>query len=136
MTLDVRGLAPLLQVYDMPTSIRFYRDLLGFEVVMTSPVLGVDRFHWALLRLGTVELMLNTAYEFDHERPNPPDAARFAAHEDTILYFACPDLTGAYNLLRSGGLTVHEPKSTRYGMEQMPFKDPDGFALCLQWPSR
>jgi len=30
MTLDVRGLAPLLQVYDMPTSVHFYRDLLGF----------------------------------------------------------------------------------------------------------
>ncbi len=43
MGLDIRGLAPLLQVYDMPTSVRFYRDLLGFEVVMTSPVLGEDR---------------------------------------------------------------------------------------------
>ena len=38
MALDVRGLTPLLQVYDMPDSIRFYRDLLGFEVVSTFAI--------------------------------------------------------------------------------------------------
>jgi catechol 2,3-dioxygenase-like lactoylglutathione lyase family enzyme len=57
MALDVRGLTPLLQVYDMPTSVRFYRDLLGFEVTTTSPMLGEDRFHWVLLRLGVVVLL-------------------------------------------------------------------------------
>jgi hypothetical protein len=30
---------------------------------------GADRFHWALLRLGSAELMLNTAYEFDNHCP-------------------------------------------------------------------
>ncbi|MFZ0731277.1 MAG: VOC family protein [Candidatus Sulfotelmatobacter sp.] len=28
--MDIHGVAPLLQVYDMPTSIRFYRNVLGF----------------------------------------------------------------------------------------------------------
>jgi catechol 2,3-dioxygenase-like lactoylglutathione lyase family enzyme len=42
MTPDIRGVAPLLQVFDMPTSVRFYRDKLGFEVVSTSPVLAED----------------------------------------------------------------------------------------------
>ena len=37
MPIEVRGLAPLLQVYDMPTSIHFYRDLLGFELVQHAP---------------------------------------------------------------------------------------------------
>ncbi|HYL91892.1 MAG TPA: VOC family protein, partial [Alphaproteobacteria bacterium] len=48
MAIDVRGLAPLLQVFDMPTSIAFYRDVLGFEVVATSQP-GKERFGWALL---------------------------------------------------------------------------------------
>lgn len=61
MALDLRGLAPLLQVFDMPASIRFYRDLLGFELVSTSH--PGEQFDWALLRLNGVELMLNTAYE-------------------------------------------------------------------------
>ena len=32
MPLDIRSLCPLLAMYDMPTSLRFYRDLLGFEI--------------------------------------------------------------------------------------------------------
>jgi len=36
MAIDIRGLAPLLEVFDMPASIHFYRDVLGFEVVSTS----------------------------------------------------------------------------------------------------
>ena len=64
MAIEVQGMAPLLQVFDMPTSIAFYRDVLGFEVASTSNP-GGERFGWALLKLNGVELMLNTAYEED-----------------------------------------------------------------------
>ncbi len=135
MALHVQGLTPLLQVFDMPTSVRFYRDILGFQIVSTSPVLGADRFHWAWLRLGDAELMLNTAYESDEERPPSPNAARTAAHDDTGLFFGCPDVDAAYKELRDKGVAVKEPVFTRYGMKQMYFRDPDGFGLCFQWPS-
>ena len=46
MAIDVRGVCPLLQVYDMPTALKFYRDVLGFEVVGTSPELGPDKYQW------------------------------------------------------------------------------------------
>lgn len=135
MALELRGLAPLLQVYDMPTSIRFYRDILGFEIVNTSPPLGgADRFHWALLRLGRAELMLNTAYEFDHERPVSPDRARTAAHDDTCLYFGCPDVDAAYQELTAKGLALKPPTVAPYGMKQLSVRDSDGYALCFQWP--
>ena len=133
MALDVRGLTPLLQVYDMPTSIRFYRDVLGFEVVSTSPVLGPDRFHWAWLRLGVAELMLNTAYESDDDRPPVPDKARRAAHDDTGLFFGCPDVEAAYAELRGKGVTASKPVVTGYGMKQLYVRDPDGYNLCFQW---
>ena len=137
MALDVRGLAPLLQVYDMPTSIRFYRDKLGFAVKMTSPSLGgEDRFHWALLELGNVQLMLNTAYEFDDERPVPPDPARTAAHDDTGLFFSCPDIDAAYEQFRSKGVELKPPSVAPYGMKQLSLHDPDGFGLCFQWPAK
>ena len=73
MGIEIRGMAPLLQVFDMPTSIAFYRDVLGFEVVTTSKP-GAENFGWALLRLNGMELMLNTAYEED-SRPPEPDRA-------------------------------------------------------------
>jgi len=103
MALDLHGVSPLLQVYDMPTSVRFYRDQLGFEIVSHSPVLCEDYFHWVLLRLGGAELMLNTAYESNTERPSEPDLSRTAAHGDTVLYFACPNVEAAFVELRGRG---------------------------------
>lgn len=135
MAIRVLGLTPLLQVYDMPTSIRFYRDVLGFEVIDTSSQLGEDSFHWVLLRLGDAELMLNTAYEFDHERPPAPDRARSAAHDDTALFFGCPDVDAAYEHLRAKGVAVKPPTTAPYGMKQLPLHDPDGYAICFQWPA-
>lgn len=134
MALDVRGLCPLLQVYDMPTSVRFYRDTLGFELVTTSPNLGAeDKFHWCLLRLGGSELMLNSTYELDDERPVRPDPTRVAAHDDTCIYFAAPDVDAAYQELRAKGLQLKPPREAPYGMKQLYLHDPDGYNLCFQW---
>ena len=47
-------------------------------------------FHWCWLRLGGAHLMLNTTYD-EGERPTERDSARQAAHDDTGLYFDCPD---------------------------------------------
>jgi catechol 2,3-dioxygenase-like lactoylglutathione lyase family enzyme len=43
----VEGLAPLIQVFDMPTSVAFYRDILGFTVVNQSE--PGDNFDWGML---------------------------------------------------------------------------------------
>ena len=83
MSIEVRGVLALLQVFDMPTSVRFYRDVLGFEIVQTTPREG-DQFDWGLLRPNDTELMLNTAYEQD-DRPAQPDPARYT------LCFQCPE---------------------------------------------
>lgn len=130
MALDVRGLTPLLEVYDMPTSLRFYRDLLGFEVVNTSPMSG-----WALLRLGGAELMLNAAYDSDEERPAEPDRARTSGHHDVGLFIGCPDVDAAYEELLGKEIPVKKPVVTGYGMKQLYLRDPDGYGLCFQWPA-
>jgi catechol 2,3-dioxygenase-like lactoylglutathione lyase family enzyme len=136
MALDLRGVCPLFMVYDMPTSLRFYRDVLGFEVVSTSPKIREDYFHWVWLKHGSAEIMLNTAFESDEERPAERDPARTAAHEDSCLYFACPDVHAAYEEFRRKGAPVEEPKVAPYGMTQLVLRDPDGYALCFQWPAK
>jgi glyoxylase I family protein len=134
MPIDIRGMTPLLQVFDMPTSIKFYCESLGFEIVTTDgkPAPNCD---WVLLRLNGAELMLNTAYEKD-QRPAKPDPARISVHEDVGLFFGCPDVDAAYRHLRSLGIETKEPKMAPYGMKQLYLKDPDGYELCLQWPAQ
>jgi catechol 2,3-dioxygenase-like lactoylglutathione lyase family enzyme len=115
----------------MPTSLRFYRDVLGFSVVKTSG--EGDEVGWAWLRHGTAELMLNTAYD-DGQRPATADPARLAAHADTILYLGCADLDAAYAYLSAEGVNAERPKTAPYGMRQMYLADPDGYGICFQWP--
>jgi len=130
MPIQLSGTVTLLQVFDMPTSLRFYRDLLGFTVIQQSQ--PVDRCGWAWLRRDDTELMLNTAYE-DASRPAGPDPDRIQAHGDTILYFGCPDVDAAYAFIRSKGIPASAPKNAPYGMRQLHFQDPDGFGICFQW---
>jgi len=127
---EIEGCTTLLEVFDMPTSVAFYRDLLGFELVAQSQ--PGERFDWGLLRREAIELMLNTAYE-DGERPAAPDPARVRAHRDTTLFFGCRDLDAAYDWFRAGGVDLRPPKVTSYGMKQLSLEDPDGYGVCLQW---
>ena len=135
MPLELRGLCPLLQVFDMPTSLAFYRDALGFEVVQAAPAnpKSPDGHDWVWLRRGGAELMLNTRYDPDDVRPPAPDATRVEAHDDTALFVGCPDVDAAYVHLRDRGVAVAPPTVAPYGMKQLSVKDPDGFTVCFQW---
>ncbi len=128
----IEGMAPLLQVFDMPASLAFYRDILGFERVDDSG--AGDASDWVWLQLQGVHLMLNTAYEAD-ARPTAPDAARIAAHRDTGLFFNCRDVDAAYAYLLSKGLRPEPPQIQSYGMKQLYLTDPDGYVLCFQCPA-
>ena len=77
--------------------------------------------------------MLNTAYEFNDERPATRERGRVEAHRDTGLFFSGPDVDGAYETFRAKGVEVEKPKIAPYGMKQMYFVDPDGYGLCFQW---
>ena len=132
MTIEIRGMAPLFQVYDMPSSLRFYRDILGFDVAMTDGK-PPDHSDWCLLRLHGVELMLNTRYEAD-DRPPAPDPDRIKAHGDTAIYFDCPDVDAAHAHLKARGVAVEEPWITHYGFRNLTLKDPDGYDLVFHWP--
>lgn len=137
MTPELRSLCPLLQVFDMPASLAFYRDLLGFRIVDAAPPIqsvAPDAHDWVWLQRDGMNLMLNTACDPDAERPPVPDPARVAAHDDTAIYFGAPDVDSVYEHLRARGVAVEPPKVAPYGMKQLCVTDPDGFAICFQWP--
>ena len=132
MTIAIDGMTPLLQVFDMPTSLHFYCDVLGFEIVQTDGNTVAPDHNWVWLRLNGTDLMLNTAYEYG-ERPEAADPRRIAAHEDVTLYFGAPHVDAVYDHLRAKGISVSAPKIAPYGMKQLYLHDPDGFGLCFQW---
>jgi len=132
MSIDARGVTPLLEVFDMYRSIAFYCDVLGFELIDKYEPEG--HLYWAMLKLGGATIMLNARYKND-KRPPAPDAGRAAGHADTELYFGCGDVEAAYTDLMSKGLQIAKPKITHYRMKQLWLADPDGFKLCFQQPA-
>lgn len=90
-----------------------------------------DNFDWGMLRRDGMVLMLNTAHERKN-RPDSPDRLRMAGHDDTALFFHCPDPDAAYAYLCGRGLEAEAPVTTRYGMKQVYVSDPDGYSLCFQ----
>lgn len=132
MAIEVKGMSPLIQVFDMPASLSFNRDKLGFRVTGDSG--EGDDSGWVMLQLGDSTIMLNTAYD-DGERPAEPDPARIDGHRDTCIYFGCPDVETAYEHLLAEGIVADPPTTAPYGMKQLYLRDPDNFNLCFQWPA-
>ena len=125
-------MTPLLQVFEMPRALAFYRDILGFGVVSDSG--DGDDSDWVWLRLNGVDLMLNGQYERESIPAEPP-SERVRWHNDTCLYFGCPDPDGAYEFLAAKGARLDPPMTAPYGMRQLYLINPDGYNLCFQCPA-
>jgi glyoxylase I family protein len=131
------GNVTLLQVFDMPTALAFYRDRLGFQIVAASTEIEAaeGRYsHWMWLRRDETELMLNTAYDAN-ERPPVRDEARWRGHGDTCLYIGCNDTDALWRELVAAGVACAAPHDAPYGMRQLYVADPDCYQLCFRQPA-
>jgi catechol 2,3-dioxygenase-like lactoylglutathione lyase family enzyme len=132
MAVDITGMTPLIQVFNMRTAVAFYRDILGFKLVGDSG--NGDDSSWIWLRHNNVDLMLNDQYEPGYV-PSAPPPERTRWHKDTCLYFGCPNPDTVYEHLKAKGVECNPPKIALYGMKQLYIRDPDGYGLCFQCPS-
>jgi glyoxylase I family protein len=131
MSFSPLGLTPLIGVFDMPRSLVFYRDLLGFSVVSASPEVETKegRFsHWMWLRFGKAQIMLNTQYD-SNERPLQEPGK---THKDAVFYIGCSDIDLAYQELTNRGLKAERPKMAPYELKLFSVEDPDGYTIVFQ----
>jgi putative membrane protein len=92
MTLELRGIRPLLQVFDMPRSLAFYRDALGFEIVDSAPGgASGDAVDWARLRRGGAGLdagpargLLSDGTRQSRDETTMPQTTRSAAADSAV----------------------------------------------------
>lgn len=130
--INIKGFHILIQVFNMPASLKFYRDTLGFEVISDSG--SGDDSSWVMLRSNEVILMLNDQYDPAGPIPDAPPPERTRWHFDTLIYFACPDIDAACAHIRRNGYEVKGPFTTGYNYRAINMTDPDGYNVCLQWP--
>lgn len=111
-------------VHDVDAAIAFYRDLLGFELVM-HPAPGFAR-----LRLGAIQLNLNA--------PGAGGAGTAGGHPEpggwNRFQIATADLDGLVLRLRDGGAVFRGEPVRGMGGRQALVEDPSGNVVELFEP--
>lgn len=129
---------------DLDRALRFYRDLLGFEVAHTisweSGVAVADRLTGLEDSAATlVMLRAGNAYvelvHYEHPDPRPGDPERpVCDHGITHICFDVSNVDEEYNRLKDAGVVFHcAPKTIDDGRIRTTYgRDPDGNVLEFQ----
>lgn len=120
-------LVPLLNVENPERSIAFYTAALGFQVAETAEADG--RTVWALLRNGSVTLMINRSGHADSAARR-----RRPSYGDAVLYITVPSARESRAALRAAGVAAGEVAHEAHGMETFSLRDPDGYEIAIGSP--
>ncbi len=113
LTPNCEYLHPVLSVSDLPASIAFYTQRLGFRVGFTAgdPI----RIAGVGLGFGSIHLRQGT--------PSPTSAG---------VYLVVDDVDGLYEQQRSNGVSIASaPARKPWGLREYEVRDPDGYTLTF-----
>lgn len=119
--MKLQALAPMLRTPDVPASVAFYRDILGFACDSG----GSDG--WATLRRDGVEIMLAS--------PHPHEGNGVPAFTGS-LYLRTDDVDGWWNRLKDAARVCYPVENFRYGMREFAVYDNNGYLLQFGQPLR
>ena len=113
----INSLAPMLQTRDLPKTIAFYTDILGFKVEGSWPE-GPSPT-WCMLRANDASLMFST-YEAAEE-PNMTGS----------LYLYPQDIDALWEHVKDAAEVDAPLRTTEYGMREFVVHDPNGYHLAF-----
>ncbi len=124
-----RSSFPIVYVDDVLASVRFYRDLLGFEEVYRFP--ESDEPGYVALRLDDGKIGLSRAdFPGIHGKPQRPITGR-----PFELCVEVEDVDAFLPRLREGGVRVlSEPADQVWGERVAYVEDPDGNPVHIRGP--
>jgi catechol 2,3-dioxygenase-like lactoylglutathione lyase family enzyme len=128
---EISGISPFFIVNDVPASLSFYRDQLGFEITFQGPT--PDDIFFGIVRRGGAQILLKSV----GVPPVPNytrDVKQGIARWDAFVIVPDPDALaaefGARNVEFSAPL-----KDTHEGLRGFEVKDADGYLLFFGRPS-
>jgi uncharacterized glyoxalase superfamily protein PhnB len=133
--MKLNKLTPNFAVADIRQTVRFYRENLGFELVMAVPVTqdGVEQqlsdekeYVYAMMKKDGVELMFQRSDSFSEDVVL---AGRTSVGASVSFYMEGKDIEALYAELKDRNLTVSELKLTWYGIKEFYLKDNNGYIL-------
>ena len=127
----LNSIAPFFIVDDLPASLDFYRNQLGFEI----PFRGGDgqngKDFWGMVQRDGAMIMLKAIAPGIHPQPNSSrhEWARWDAYVHT------PDPDSLYQEFLGRGVPMHRAlEDTGDGLHAFEVKDNSGYVLCFGRP--
>ena len=128
---EISGIAPLFIVANVPASLAFYRDRLGFAIAYQGP--EPDDIFFGMVHRGGAMIMVK-AIGVDPVPNYRRDVGKGVARWDAYLDVPDPDALAAE--FASRNVEFSEPlKDTHDGLRGFELKDPDGYVLFFGRPS-
>jgi uncharacterized glyoxalase superfamily protein PhnB len=113
MAMKLTALVPMVWTDDIPSTIAYYRDKLGFNC-------PVEIDGWACLERDGIELMLSRPNE--HEPYHGPNFSG-------SFYFRCDDVDAWWEELKDRATVVYPIENFEYGMREFAIRDNNGYIL-------
>ena len=127
---EIVGISPFFIVNDVPSSLSFYRDRLGFEITFQGP--DPDDIFFGIVRRGGAQILLKDI----GVTPVPNytrDIQKGIARWDAFVSVPDPDALAAE--FASRNVEFYEPlKDTHDGLRGFEVKDADGYLLFFGRP--
>jgi uncharacterized glyoxalase superfamily protein PhnB len=124
--IEFDGVTANLMVEDVNEAVEFYRDVLGFELVMSVPEEG--RYDWAMISRGGAEIMLQSRASLAGEYPLFNESGIGGS---LVLYFNVTGVDELYERVRGKAKPVIDIHDTPYGMREFAIEDNDGYVLTF-----
>ena len=126
MSAQITCAAPFLIVRDLPASIAFYRDLLGFDVTFSAPETAP---FFAVIQRGGAMVMLKEVDADPEPNPTRDPEARWD------IFFSAPDPSSLAAEYSDAGVAFRTPVGeTHDGLVGFELADPDGHVLFFGSP--
>lgn len=133
-----KKLSPNMMVEDITATVGFYRDVLGFQLVMAVleesheivNAIPEDRAAvYALMKNGSVELMFQSRKSLTEDVPALKDTAGLGG--SFTLYIEVDDIAGLYAKVKNQTTLVKELQTAWYGMQEFYIQDCNGYILAF-----
>jgi catechol 2,3-dioxygenase-like lactoylglutathione lyase family enzyme len=127
---EISGILPFFIVSHVPSSLSFYRDRLGFEIIVQGP--DPDDIFFGMVRRGGAQILLKdigVAPVPNYTR----DIGKGDVRWDAFVVVPDPDALAAE--FASRNVEFFEPlKDTETGLRGFEIKDADGYVLFFGRP--
>jgi uncharacterized glyoxalase superfamily protein PhnB len=133
----MKKLTPNLMVKDVKETVEFYKNILGFELVMAVPETqdGVlteiptdKKVVYALVKNNSVEIMFQTEKSL---KDDVPAFANVHIGASISLYVEVENLEDFYSKAKDKVEIVKDLFTTWYGMKEFYIRDNNGYILCF-----